>query len=75
MIGKKIEDYLRFLTLAGETRFPIFARGSLAKLGYFVNIMGLMMTLTLIIVFKKRFGGQKFRKIEVLCFSSDLGKI
>ena len=25
IVGKKIEDYLRFLTHAGETRFPIFA--------------------------------------------------
>ena len=44
---EKIEDYLRFLTPAGETRFLIFAYGSL---GMFVNFMRLMLTLTLKIV-------------------------
>ena len=47
---EKIEDYLRFLTHAGETRFPIFAWGSLRKLSHFVNRMSLMLTLTLEIV-------------------------
>ena len=28
---EKIKDYLRFLTHAGETRFPIFAWGNLRK--------------------------------------------
>ena len=32
LIGKKIEDYLRFLTHAGETRFPIFVWGQFPKL-------------------------------------------
>ena len=47
---EKIEDYLRFLTHAGETRFPIFAWGNLRKLCHFVIFMGLMLTLTLKIV-------------------------
>ena len=47
---KKIKDYLRFWTHAGETRFPIFAWGSLGKWIHFVNFMGLMLTLTLEIV-------------------------
>ena len=47
---EKIEDYLRFLTHAGETRFPIFAWESLGKLSHFVNRMRLMLTLTLEIV-------------------------
>ena len=38
------EDYLRFFTHAGETRFPIFAWGNSGKLGHFVNLMGLMLT-------------------------------
>ena len=38
---------LRFLTRAGETRFPILAWGILRMLGHFVNIVGLMLTLTL----------------------------
>ena len=46
----KIEDYLRFVTLAGETRFPIFACESLPKLGHFVNRMSPMLTLTMYIV-------------------------
>ena len=44
---EKIEDYLRFLTHAGEMRFPIFACKSLSKLSHFVNIMSLILTLTL----------------------------
>ena len=47
---EKIEDYLRFLTHAEETRFTIFACRSLGKLGHFVNMMGLMLTFTLKIV-------------------------
>ena len=34
---EKIEDFLRFFTHAGETRFPIFAWGNLQKLSHFVN--------------------------------------
>ena len=44
---EKIEDYLRFLTHDGETRFPIFACKSLQKSCHFVNIISLMLTLTL----------------------------
>ena len=44
---EKIEDYLRFLTHAGETRFSIFAWESLRKLCHFVIFMGLMLTLTI----------------------------
>ncbi len=44
---EKIEDYLRFLTHAGETRFPIFAWESLPKLGHFVNRLDGALTLTL----------------------------
>ena len=47
---EKIEDYLQFLTCAGESRFPIFACGNLGKLGHFVIFMELMLTLTLKIV-------------------------
>ena len=47
---EKVEDYLRFLTHAGETRFPIFACESLQKLNHFVIFMDLMLTLTLKIV-------------------------
>ncbi len=47
---EKIEDYLRFLTRAGETRFPIFACGNLPKLCYFVARLDGMLTLTLEIV-------------------------
>ena len=43
----KIEDYLRFLTHAGETRFPNFAWESLRKLGHFGVRMKLMLTKTL----------------------------
>ena len=31
VIREKIKDYLRFWTHAGETRFPIFAWGSLER--------------------------------------------
>ena len=41
---EKIEDYLRFFTHAGETSFPIFARGTLAKLSHFRARMRLMLT-------------------------------
>jgi len=47
---EKIEDYLRFLTHAGETRFPIFACGNLGKLCHFVNRLDGVLTLTLEIV-------------------------
>ena len=47
---EKIEDYLRFLTHAGATRFSIFACESLPKLCHFVNTMSPMLTLTLKIV-------------------------
>ena len=41
---------IRFLICAGKTRFPIFACGSLKKLGHFLIFMRLMLTLTLKIV-------------------------
>ena len=44
---EKIEDYLRFLTHAGETRFPIFACGNLRKLSHFVNRLDGVLTLTI----------------------------
>ena len=47
---EKIEDYLRYLTHAGEMRSPIFAWESLSKLSHFMNFLGLMLTLTLKIV-------------------------
>ena len=43
---EKIEEYLRFFTHAGQTRFPIFAWGNLQKLSRFRPRMGLMLTLT-----------------------------
>ena len=47
---EKIEDYRRFFTHAGETRFPIFACRSLRKLGHFVNRLDGALSLTLEIV-------------------------
>ena len=48
---KKIEDYLRFLAHAGETRKRgIFACGNLGKLGHFVARLDGVLTLTLEIV-------------------------
>ena len=47
---EKIEDYLRFLTHAGEMRVPIFAWGSLRKLSHFVARLSGEVTLTLEIV-------------------------
>ena len=47
---KKIDDYLRFLTHAGETRFPILACESLSNLSHYVSCIGLMLTSTLKIV-------------------------
>jgi len=44
---EKIEDYLRFLTHAGETRFPIFACGNLGKLCHFVARLSGVLTLTM----------------------------
>ena len=37
---EKIEDYLRFLTHAGETRFPIFAWESFGEVGPFCEHYG-----------------------------------
>ena len=48
--GGKIDGYLQFLTHTGETRFPIFACGSLPKLCHFVNRLDGTLTLTLEIV-------------------------
>ena len=47
---EKIEDYLRFLTHAGETRFPIFAWGNLRKLSHSLARLSGVVTLTLEIV-------------------------
>ena len=47
---EKIEDYLQFLTYAGETRFSIFAWESLGKLSHFVNCLDGVLTITLEIV-------------------------
>ena len=47
---EKIEDYLRFLTHAGEKRFPIFAFVSLRKLGHLVIFLDGVLTLTLKLV-------------------------
>ena len=47
---EKIEDYLRFLNHAGETRFPIFACESLRKLSHFAARLDGVLTLTLEIV-------------------------
>ena len=47
---EKIEDYLRFLTHDGETRFPIFAWGNLQKLSHFENFMSPTLKLTIKIV-------------------------
>ena len=44
---EKIEDYLRFLTHPGETRFPIFACESLQKLCHFVARLSGVLTLTM----------------------------
>ncbi len=91
---EKIEEYLRFLIHAGETRFPVFAWGNLSKLSHFVNYVadfdintensldnsGSNETMQEVLaslvqrIFQK-FGGQKFRKLELLCFLSDLGEI
>ena len=35
LLSGKNEDYLRFLTNAGETRFPIFAWGNFRKMSHF----------------------------------------
>ncbi len=37
---EKIEDYFRFLTYAGEMRFPIFVCGILGKIGPFCDLYG-----------------------------------
>ena len=37
---EKIEDYLRFLTHAGETRFPIFAWGNFEEVVPFCDLYG-----------------------------------
>ena len=46
----KIEDYLRFLTHAGETRFPNFAWESLRKFCHLGDPIWLMLKITLKIV-------------------------
>ncbi len=79
---EKIEEYLQFLIHAGETRFPIFARG---KLSHFVNYVAhfdvntenslynsgsneTMQEVLASIVQRifQKIGGQKFRKLELL---------